>query len=368
MLALRSVSCAAVMAVASASWAQPAETPAWAAEATMNPDYVTAADTATGSESTAGGAQGSTQYYGTAEKVAKPAWAAEATMNPDYSADAVQTAEGTPSAANGGGGATQYYGVTDRQEAPAWAAEATMNPDYAGADAAAEQAKTGAAASSGGEGVTQFFGTSAAGEKPAWAAEAAMNPDYATAPAARETAQDDAPASTGGEGVTQFFGTAQSGGQPAWAAEAAMNPDYAATEPTQTTPQTTTRQAAAVCQTAVNAEMEKARLAFRLGSTTIVDAAETLLDRIAKIINDCGDVFVEVGGYTDNAGRAEENQRLSERRAQRVMRYLVEAGVPAGRLKAVGHGQDNPVASNDTAEGRSQNRRVEFLITEGASG
>jgi outer membrane protein OmpA-like peptidoglycan-associated protein len=65
-----------------------------------------------------------------------------------------------------------------------------------------------------------------------------------------------------------------------------------------------------------------------------------------------------VEGHTDSTGADAYNQALSERRANSVLRYLVDAGVPASRLSAQGFGESQPVADNDTAEGRAQNRRV----------
>lgn len=73
------------------------------------------------------------------------------------------------------------------------------------------------------------------------------------------------------------------------------------------------------------------------------------------------DLEVTVEGHADSTGSDAYNQKLSERRANAVVKYLVESvGVPAGKLTAVGYGESRPAATNDTAEGRAQNRRVEF--------
>ena len=69
---------------------------------------------------------------------------------------------------------------------------------------------------------------------------------------------------------------------------------------------------------------------------------------------------MRVDGYTDSVGTDKYNQGLSERRANAVMSHLVDRGVSASRLTATGYGESNPVASNDTAEGRALNRRVEL--------
>jgi outer membrane protein OmpA-like peptidoglycan-associated protein len=71
---------------------------------------------------------------------------------------------------------------------------------------------------------------------------------------------------------------------------------------------------------------------------------------------------IQVVGHTDNTGTAAYNQDLSQRRAVSVASILRESGVPGGRIAAVGRGEDQPIASNLTPEGRAQNRRVEIII------
>ncbi len=70
---------------------------------------------------------------------------------------------------------------------------------------------------------------------------------------------------------------------------------------------------------------------------------------------------VRIAGHTDGVGDPEENQRLSEARAEAVRDYLVSHGIDASRVEAVGYGDTQPVASNDTDEGRAQNRRIEAV-------
>ena len=94
------------------------------------------------------------------------------------------------------------------------------------------------------------------------------------------------------------------------------------------------------------------------------DAAD-ILDEAAEILRDQPDVEVSVDGHTDGVGKDEYNQRLSERRAQAVADYLSSHGVAASRLHAHGFGKSHPVASNDSEEGRAQNRRVELNIVGG---
>jgi OOP family OmpA-OmpF porin len=69
---------------------------------------------------------------------------------------------------------------------------------------------------------------------------------------------------------------------------------------------------------------------------------------------------VEIRGYTDSVGPASYNLELSQRRAEAVKQYLVNAGIDPSRLVAKGYGEADPIASNKTPEGRAQNRRIEF--------
>ena len=84
---------------------------------------------------------------------------------------------------------------------------------------------------------------------------------------------------------------------------------------------------------------------------------------MAGSLNRYPNTTVNVVGHTDNTGEAAYNQSLSERRAQAVASVLISAGVSPARIRSIGRGEDQPVASNLTAEGRQQNRRVEIIIT-----
>ncbi|MEQ1716097.1 MAG: OmpA family protein, partial [Hyphomicrobium sp.] len=142
---------------------------------------------------------------------------------------------------------------------------------------------------------------------------------------------------------------------PAWAAEATMTP---ATAPA------ATQQAVEACRDALNAEAQTGTILFATSSWDVLPESFRTLDKIAKIAKDCSAGFViEVGGHTDNTGKATSNKTISELRAQSVVKYLARAGVDAGKLKAVGYGQDNPVGDNGTVAGRRQNRRIAFIVT-----
>jgi len=93
--------------------------------------------------------------------------------------------------------------------------------------------------------------------------------------------------------------------------------------------------------------------------------ARTQLDVAIAIMQANPSTVIEVQGYTDDEGDAAYNLQLSQQRAQAVVDYLVAGGVDTGRLSALGYGEDRPVASNDTEIGRTQNRRIEFVVREG---
>jgi len=103
-------------------------------------------------------------------------------------------------------------------------------------------------------------------------------------------------------------------------------------------------------------------LLFDVNKSDLRPQAKTNLESLAKILNKYDDTNILVEGDTDNSGTEEYNQQLSERRAQSVANYLMGLGVTGARISTVGLGELNPIASNDSVEGRQQNRRVEVAI------
>lgn len=101
---------------------------------------------------------------------------------------------------------------------------------------------------------------------------------------------------------------------------------------------------------------------FATDSSDLRANARRLLQPVVGIFNRYPDLEVEVAGHTDDRGPDSYNQDLSQRRAESVRQYLVDRGVPAGNVTAMGYGESEPVASNDTEEGRQDNRRVEIRI------
>jgi OOP family OmpA-OmpF porin len=99
---------------------------------------------------------------------------------------------------------------------------------------------------------------------------------------------------------------------------------------------------------------------FEYDSATLTGHAMQILDGVAKTLKEQPDQKVTISGHTDSRGSDAYNQKLSERRAQAVVDYLVSQGVNAGNLSAMGHGENMPVETNDTEAGRAANRRVEM--------
>lgn len=86
------------------------------------------------------------------------------------------------------------------------------------------------------------------------------------------------------------------------------------------------------------------------------------LNRLANFIKKNQGIYIEISGHTDNSGNTEYNKKLSDLRAKAVKNYLIEQGCNESNLNAVGYGKDKPIADNTTAEGRAENRRVEFKV------
>jgi len=102
---------------------------------------------------------------------------------------------------------------------------------------------------------------------------------------------------------------------------------------------------------------------FDLNKSSLTATAKANLDKLVPVFQSYADTDIVIYGYTDSTGRVEYNQTLSEQRAASVRTYLTSKGLVGSRIKTKGMGVNDPIASNDTPEGRSRNRRVEFTIT-----
>jgi outer membrane protein OmpA-like peptidoglycan-associated protein len=114
---------------------------------------------------------------------------------------------------------------------------------------------------------------------------------------------------------------------------------------------------------AINFKSENVQ--FVTGSSTLTTGAKTELNKLVKILNqDYPDIKIAIEGHTDNTGKADKNQVLSEKRAESVKTYLVSKKVAAERLSTSGFGADQPIADNATAAGKAKNRRVTFKVSQ----
>jgi outer membrane protein OmpA-like peptidoglycan-associated protein len=101
---------------------------------------------------------------------------------------------------------------------------------------------------------------------------------------------------------------------------------------------------------------------FDTGKATLTSKAQANLDKLVPVFKEYADTNIEIYGYTDITGSPEFNLTLSQKRAESVKNYLSSKGLVSSRFKTTGKGIADPIATNDTAAGRTQNRRVEFAI------
>ncbi|MDK3017256.1 OmpA family protein [Pseudodonghicola flavimaris] len=116
------------------------------------------------------------------------------------------------------------------------------------------------------------------------------------------------------------------------------------------------------CELRLSEAQKDGKITFEPGSATIAAESLPILDRITEILTDCEGVRLEIQGHTDSQGREEMNQQLSQARAQSVLNELRARRVLTSSFVAVGYGETRPIASNDSEEGREENRRIEFRL------
>ena len=117
-----------------------------------------------------------------------------------------------------------------------------------------------------------------------------------------------------------------------------------------------------VCQQLFADLLAKSRIRFEPGKADLSPDSLGLLDRLTETALRCPAANIEIAGHTDADGDADQNQALSEKRAQAVMDFLVRGGLPASRLTSVGHGSSQPIAGNNSDDGKAQNRRIDFVV------
>ena len=133
------------------------------------------------------------------------------------------------------------------------------------------------------------------------------------------------------------------------------------------------KQAEAIKNTVPDAKVERvgegivvefsSNILFGFDKSLLSFDAKANLDKLVTVLNEYKDTDIELQGHTDNKGSESYNQNLSEKRAETVSGYLAAKGINPGRLNIKGFGESAPKYDNDTETGRTQNRRVEFLIT-----
>ncbi|MFM9847747.1 MAG: OmpA family protein [Hyphomicrobiaceae bacterium] len=116
------------------------------------------------------------------------------------------------------------------------------------------------------------------------------------------------------------------------------------------------------CQDALQTVARTGIIEFERADADLDTASYSTLARLAAVAGQCPNVRFEVAGHADGDGKPENNQRLSERRAQAVLEYLAKSGVPAARMSAVGYGMTRPLVPNTTVENKAKNRRIEFVV------
>ncbi len=116
------------------------------------------------------------------------------------------------------------------------------------------------------------------------------------------------------------------------------------------------------CQRDLSSAAEAGIITFQRASAELDRRSHLTLDALAQIVKGCPGFAIEVSGHTDNEGEPDRNKRLSERRAQSVLEYLVSAGVPTATLTAAGYGETQPKVPNDSAANMARNRRIEFSV------
>lgn len=108
---------------------------------------------------------------------------------------------------------------------------------------------------------------------------------------------------------------------------------------------------------------EDVRFAFNKAEVT--DKGKEVLDNLTnQLKSENKNVYIEIQGHTDNKGSEDYNMKLGEERAESVRRYMSESGIPLHRIATISYGEDRPIASNRTKDGRSQNRRVVIVVLE----
>ncbi len=107
-------------------------------------------------------------------------------------------------------------------------------------------------------------------------------------------------------------------------------------------------------------DLDTSAISFEFSSATLTDDSKPVLDRLKAALENHPEGSITVTGHTDSVGSTEANQAISQGRADAVRNYLIELGIEPDRIEAIGYGESRPIATNETSEGRKQNRRIEL--------
>lgn len=116
------------------------------------------------------------------------------------------------------------------------------------------------------------------------------------------------------------------------------------------------------CLAQINGLLSERKINFEPGSDRVNLEVHELLDDLADVFKACGEIPLEIAGHTDSQGREEMNQKLSQSRAQAVLVELQRRRILTSSFVAKGYGESQPIAPNDTQDGRETNRRIEFNL------
>jgi outer membrane protein OmpA-like peptidoglycan-associated protein len=133
-------------------------------------------------------------------------------------------------------------------------------------------------------------------------------------------------------------------------------------QPQASDPEMRRKAAARACQEELRNAADEGLIRFKRGRADIDHRSYATLNRLASIAKSCPYFKIEIEGHTDAEGTPKRNQRLSDRRANAVMTFLIRAGVDATQLEPIGYGESRPIVPNNTAENRAKNRRIEFTV------
>jgi OmpA-OmpF porin, OOP family len=158
-------------------------------------------------------------------------------------------------------------------------------------------------------------------------------------------------------GATITFDLLFENGDKILALQAARNEDAKRRTEAETSPISTE-----ACETRFDVISSAGAIYFKTGSAELDHKSDAILQSVADIANRCPTTKIEITGHTDSNGNKEANKKLSEQRAHAVMSFLVQRGLAAARVEALGYGDARPIVPNDTESNRAQNRRIEFRV------